>query len=267
LTPEQVQLAWIKHTRIGYGDFPDMALALQSDLEAIVRNLKTNYPNIKMAYLSSRTRSFTYWRGLSPEPTAFETGLAVRWLIQKQINGDPELNYDPNLGEVRAPYLAWSAYLWADGLNPRSDGLIWSQEDMTFDCTHPSLSGQQKVANMLLDFFKNDTTSMPWFLANPPIPSPTPTATRTVTPTYEPTLTATQTATSTLEPGNAVIKVYLPSLYGGDSEPVSEGFQPDVVRLPGMESSELSIWLVAGAIAVLLAAFTGTSLILIRRRD
>ncbi len=62
--PAQVQVAWVKQTQTRWGDFPDKALSLQSDLEAIARNLKINYPNIKIVYFSSRTRSYTYWRGL-----------------------------------------------------------------------------------------------------------------------------------------------------------------------------------------------------------
>ena len=118
LTSAQVQVAWVKQTQTRGGDFPDKALALQSDLEAIARNLHSLYPNLKIAYFSSRTRSYTYWRGLSPEPTAFETGFAVKWMIEKQINGEPSLNYDPAKGEVNAPYLSWGPYFWIDGSNP-----------------------------------------------------------------------------------------------------------------------------------------------------
>ncbi len=162
LTPEQVQVAWVKNTRTGSGPFPGRTQVFEGDLRAIVRNLKTHYPNIKIAYLSSRTNSYTYWDGLAPEPGAYETGFAVKWLIESQINGDPELNYDPGRGPVVAPYLSWSAYLWADGPNPRSDGLVWLPTDMVWDCTHPSANGEAKVAQMLMDFFKRDTTTG-WF--------------------------------------------------------------------------------------------------------
>ena len=117
-----------------------------------------------VAYLSSRTRSYTYWQGLSPEPAAYESGFAVKWLIELQIQGLPELNYNPGLGTVVAPWLSWSAYLWTDGLNPRSDGLIWTANDMVPDCTHPSSSGELKVANLLLNFFERDSTTG-WFSA------------------------------------------------------------------------------------------------------
>lgn len=165
LSPEQVQVqvAWLKQTQTGSGPFPDKPRALQAELKAIVHNLHTRYPNIRLVYLSSRTRSYTYWIGLSPEPSAFEAGFAVKWLIQAQIEGDPELNYDPSKGPVVAPYLSWGPYLWADGLNPRSDGLTWTPEDMVRDCTHPSDLGREKVARLLVEFFKNDSTTT-WFL-------------------------------------------------------------------------------------------------------
>lgn len=165
VTPQQVQVAWIKQTLTRSGDFPAKAEQLQADLAAIVRNLKSRYPNIKIAYLSSRTRSYTYWRGLSPEPLAFETGFAVKWLIEQQLQGDPTLNYDPAQGPVKAPYLSWGPYLWSDGITPRSDGLTWLAADMLRDCTHPSASGNRKVAEMLVAFFTSDATSVDWFLA------------------------------------------------------------------------------------------------------
>lgn len=108
VTPFQVQIAWVKQTQLGSGDFPAKAQALQVDLETIARNLKIRYPNVRLAYYSSRTRSYDYSStGHSPEPTAFETAFAVRWLIEKQMQGDPTLNYDPNQGLVVAPHLSW----------------------------------------------------------------------------------------------------------------------------------------------------------------
>jgi hypothetical protein len=40
----------------------------------------------------------------------------VKWLIADQIAGNPELNYDPAKGRVRAAWLAWGPYIWADGV-------------------------------------------------------------------------------------------------------------------------------------------------------
>ncbi len=164
VAPEQVQVAWIKETQTRGGEFPAKAQALQADLTAIVQNLQAVFPNLKIAYLSSRIYSYTYERGLSPEPLAYETGFAVKWLVEAQINGDPTLNFDPAQGAVVAPLLLWGPYLWANGSQPRvADDLTWLPEDLTNDCTHPTASGQAKVAAMLLDFFTQDTTARSWF--------------------------------------------------------------------------------------------------------
>lgn len=167
-SPQQVQVVWIKETQTQGGDFPDKAQALQADLQAIVHNLHSAYPNVRIVYFSSRIYSYTYFQGLSPEPNAFETGFAVKWLIEQQIDGDPNLNFDASKGVVNAPYLTWGPYLWANGQIPRSDGLVWLPEDLTNDCTHPAASGRSKVANMLMEFLKNDTTSKSWFLKSTP---------------------------------------------------------------------------------------------------
>ena len=165
LSPQQVQVAWVKLTNIPMDQFPRSAQKLQNDLKVVMRNLKARYPNVRLAYLSSRTRSYTYWYGLNPEPGAYETGFAVKWLVEEQINGAPDLNYDPEKGPVVAPYLSWGPYLWANGANPRLDGMVWLPEDMVRDCTHPSPSGSQKIGALLLAFFRNDPTTSTWFQA------------------------------------------------------------------------------------------------------
>lgn len=190
VSDEQVQVAWIKLTLVKGGDFPEKAFSLRDHLEIIVGLLKDRFPNLKIAYLSSRTRSYTYWRGLSPEPVAFETGFAVRWLIQEQLEGLPSLNYDPDEGPVEAPYLVWGPYLWADGENPREDGFVWLQEDLAGDCTHPSSSGTQKIASMLMSFLMNDPTAYPWFREDGQIDMTIEsTASDQATPTASPTST------------------------------------------------------------------------------
>lgn len=159
LTPEQVQAAWVKLTQTGHGEYPTKPRSLETELRVIVRNLRTNYPNIKIAYVSSRSRSYLYDSGLSPEPDAYETGFAVKWMIEGQINGDSDLNYDPDRGDVVAPYLSWGPYLWIDGMNPRSDGYRWTADDLVVDCTHPSHAGVAKIAEIMLSFFRSDSIS------------------------------------------------------------------------------------------------------------
>src|SRR5207237_4142362 len=170
VTPAQVQIAWVKEAeKQPTLPFPLEAQGLQSNLEAIARNLMTNYPNIKIAYYSSRTRAYTQVKGSqSPDAYAYESAFSVRWMIENQINGTGNLNFDSNRGAVVAPWLAWGPYLWADGTNPRSDGFVWLCSDLQHDdFTHPSASGDQKVAQELLALFKTHPTATPGILRPP----------------------------------------------------------------------------------------------------
>lgn len=163
---EQVQIAWIKLANKGpRGDLEEHGRKLQSDTLAVIQNAKAKFPNLKLIYLASRIYG-GYTNGpLNPEPYAYETAFSARWLIQDQIAGKPELNYDPAKGEVKAAVLLWGPYFWGDGVTPRvADKLTWTRDDLSGDGTHPSNSGLDKVAHMLLDFFKMDSTAKTWFV-------------------------------------------------------------------------------------------------------
>jgi hypothetical protein len=164
VSAQQVQAIWLKEANAApTNGFPGYAQDLQHDLATIVRDLPTRYPNLKVVYLSSRIYGGWATSTLNPEMYAYESGLSVKWLIEQQITGDTSLAYDG--ANRRAPWLAWGPYLWANGLHPRlADGLIWEQGDFVADGTHPSTSGRLKVAGMLLNFFKSDTTARGWFL-------------------------------------------------------------------------------------------------------
>ena len=83
-TTNQVQIIWMKHARRQPTNaFPVHAQLLQNDLELILRDAHLRYPNLKIAYLSSRIRSYaTNIGALNPEPFAYESAFAVRWLIE-----------------------------------------------------------------------------------------------------------------------------------------------------------------------------------------
>ena len=166
LTPAQVQVVWLKEARGGVKNepFPQEPQILQGQLQTVVQIVQSRYPNVKIVYLASRIYGGYATGPLNPEPIAYHSGFAVKWLIEAQINGEPQLNYDPAQGEVAAPWLAWGPYLWADGLTPRSDGLTWACDEFADDGTHPGDPARDKVAAMLLDFFKMDETARVWFL-------------------------------------------------------------------------------------------------------
>lgn len=155
----QVQVAWVKLANVApTGSLPEHCQKLEKDTLAVLQNARAVFPNLRIAYLGSRIYAGYAVTGLNPEPYAYEGAFAVRWLIQRQIKGDPEL------AEVKAPLLLWGPYLWADGTQGRKiDKLVYGRSDLGGDGTHPSDSGRQKVATLLLDFFTKDPLAKPWF--------------------------------------------------------------------------------------------------------
>jgi lysophospholipase L1-like esterase len=165
VTGAQVQVVWIKQADPGPTQgFPKYAQTLQAELRQLVQLLHRRFPNLKLAYLSSRIYGGYARTRLNPEPYAYESGFAVKWLIEEQLKGDAALNYDPAKGTVKAPWLSWGPYLWANGTSKRADGLFYEEGDFAGDGTHPSARGQRKVADLLLTFFKSDATAKPWFV-------------------------------------------------------------------------------------------------------
>ena len=175
LTERQVQVAWVKQADAGPLDSLASSQAdaylLETRLGNIVRALKARYPKLQLVFLSSRIYAGYATTTLNPEPYAYESGFAVKWLVQAQsdqmANGGTmtdaragDLNYDTG-----APWIGWGPYLWADGTTPRqADGLTWQPADFAPDGTHPSQSGQQKVGTQLLVFFKGSPLTKCWFV-------------------------------------------------------------------------------------------------------
>jgi hypothetical protein len=171
VSPKQVQVAWIKHAQAAPHEVTPRAAmmhaqTLATNIILTLQRLHLRFPNLKVAYLSNRIYAGYATTPLNPEPYSYESSFANRWVIQRQIKGDPLLNFDPDKGPVMAPAVLWGPYLWADGVKPRkADGMVWLREDLTTkDGTHPSDSGREKVANLLLDFVHRNPLASPWYL-------------------------------------------------------------------------------------------------------
>jgi hypothetical protein len=167
VTPRQVQVIWLKEAIPQPKDgFPAEMNKLRDCLIDDLHVAQGRYPNLRIAYLSSRTYGGYATVSINPEPYAYETAFADRWVIEAQMKGDPKLNNDPTKGEVKAPLVLWGPYLWADGVKGRKiDGLVWNRVDFGPDGTHPTRPGGcEKVANLLLTFFKTDPNTQTWFL-------------------------------------------------------------------------------------------------------
>ena len=165
VTRQQVQAIWIKQADAGPTQgFPGYPQKLQRELKRIVQIVAERFPNAKLAYLSSRTYGGFATTGLNPEPVAYESGFAVKWLIEEQIKGESDLNFDSAKGTVKSPWLSWGPYLWANGQTKREDGFSYDPSDFGNDGTHHSNTGTRKTGELMLKFFQADATTKPWVM-------------------------------------------------------------------------------------------------------
>ncbi len=173
LTEAQVQVVWIKLANpsptVSLPSPSADAYTLSGQLAAVARSVAVRYPNCKLAFISSRIYAGYASSALNPEPYAYESGFSVKWVIGEQIaqqqGAAPSALHGPLLAGANAPILLWGPYLWADGLTPRGDGLIWNCADLQADGTHPSSLGVAKASDLLMQFFLDSAYSQPWFLA------------------------------------------------------------------------------------------------------
>jgi hypothetical protein len=127
LTPRQVQVVLnyhaVAHLHTPAQPWPGTPQDLQAFCEAIAGPMHTTFPQARLAFWATREYGGYSTSLNNPEPYAYRSGFGIKWMIEKQINGHPDLNFDASRGPVKAPWMAWGTYTWADGLSPRADGL------------------------------------------------------------------------------------------------------------------------------------------------
>jgi hypothetical protein len=174
VTEKQVQVAWVQMTT----NFPARALPpqdadayrLKGAIAAALRALKSRYPNLRIAYLSSRVYGGYATTAWNPEPFAYESALSNRWVILGQITLMRTGSlWDTRIGPVdyakeQVPWVAWGPYFWANGTLPRADGLTWQREDFEADGERLSPAGAGKAATLLMQFLLSEPTAS-WFRA------------------------------------------------------------------------------------------------------
>lgn len=171
LTPSHVKVVWMKHILSQpdrYGGFSEYTQVFQAALGDALRAAKIRFPELKLAFLSSPTRTCTD-TGVLPEPYAYEAAFAVRGLIMRQAGGDPTLNHDPTRGNVLAPVVLWGPYVWAQASPRMSDGFYWSCMDTWSDCIH-GVGGSDRIVSFSLDFFSRHPASALWFMHDTRLP-------------------------------------------------------------------------------------------------
>jgi hypothetical protein len=167
VTDAQVTVVWLKLANHEETD-PDHAAKLTGDTLVILQLLRARFPNLKMAYLNSRSYGGYIGGNGNYEPIAYEQGLVMAAVIAAQIAGDPAYCYEgqPGCAAPALPWLDWGAYIWANGTTPRADGLVWLCGDFRDDDgQHPSAAGVVKVADLLLAHFAADAVARTWFLS------------------------------------------------------------------------------------------------------
>lgn len=177
ITPIQIQVGWLMHssrTDSNGSDVSSYADSLVKRFTVALEALWYYYPNLKLVFVSG----FPYGGYADPnkalyhvikEPSSYHHNFAMKELIRRQISGDPTLKYrEPG---KKVPYLVWGPPLWADGKNPTAyNGLTWNCEaEFAIDGGgyHLTNVGKDKLATILLEFFRTDTLSESWFMDGP----------------------------------------------------------------------------------------------------
>lgn len=174
VTAKQIQIVWLQLIN----QDPQLTLPIQTadayvlkqEICETLRTMKRKFPNLQIAYLSDPQYAGYGTRNFLTEPFAYEEGFGVRWVITGQVvfNRQGEI-WDPRIGNIgytngSAPWVTWGPYMWANGDEPRSDGLTWLRSDFVSDGNGLSDSGAAKAANLLLNFLLNEPTAKRWFL-------------------------------------------------------------------------------------------------------
>lgn len=172
----QVQVAWIKSASKADTilEFPLFPNAIADKYEALMPILLDTFPNIKLVFISG----FFYGGYADPlkefydvvvEPGSYWTNFAVKWVIERQITGDPDLAFK-GPGR-RSPWIAWGPHVWADGMRANEwDGLQWNcEDDFAWDGGgyHLTNTGKKKEADLLFTWAKTNPVTRRWFLDGP----------------------------------------------------------------------------------------------------
>ena len=149
--PDQVQVVWLKQSVAGeqlVGDFPERMQPLRDGLGAVVDLLAARCANLQLVLASSRI-----WSSGSRRTFAYETAFAAKGLVADRLALPPEAG----------PWVGWGPYLWADGANPRADGLTWEPWDLEDDGVHPGPTAEWTVAQALASHLVANAWTAPWY--------------------------------------------------------------------------------------------------------
>lgn len=156
-SPDQVQVLFLHTTyhgahnsrRLPPRDFPDVMRDMEQDLAKVLAYCVRSFPNLKIAYLTSD--GFRHFTGF--EPHVYQEAFAVKWLIEKQLQGDPVARFEGP--DRRLPWLAWGPYIWDNG---------WDRSYFS-DGVHPTPEAQAIFVDKYWRHLNDDSVAQAWLFA------------------------------------------------------------------------------------------------------
>lgn len=146
ITTDQIKVWFVKNSVRHGTTIEAYKFLMQQHIERTVREL----PHLEQIFISSAIYSGYGDEGAPrSEPGAFYEGVAVDQFVNGRIG--------------KTPWTSWGPYLWANGMKPRGDDLIWECNAFEYkDGIHPDIKGENLVAEMLYRFMRQSPATT-WF--------------------------------------------------------------------------------------------------------
>lgn len=152
VSPAQVQIIWVSTGDLLTAgmQFPAACNIQIPKYRMMLRALKIRYPNLKMVLISDRGYA-GYIDDAGPamlkEPGAYYSSWTVKWLIEKQLQGEQGYTEDS------IPFIDWGPCLWTNGAMGNAQGYTWECRDAGNGGIHPSERGRAKEGTLVYLYF------------------------------------------------------------------------------------------------------------------
>lgn len=163
LTAKQVEIVYLEtDDSITLMTFPERPLHTKEVYTSALQIMLRKFPNLKMVYVIGRTTTFLA-PGKKPqnrEPGPYYNGWGCKFLVEGQINNEPELSYKG--ADRKVPMVTWGWYEWSVGYQARNDGFTWTKE-LTSDGLHANDQGADILSTNFMNFLLNDPYASIWY--------------------------------------------------------------------------------------------------------